>query len=146
MSTSRPRLTPTRQRLICSFLRSGSYPFVAAEAAGIPRERFIYWMNNRKPFREAVLAAMAEARLTAESKVFATNPLAWLKHGPGKETPEAAGWTNPSRGPATTGKDGGKLLDRPDVQRWLKTLLEVLEPYPEVKLKVAESFAALEKE
>lgn len=146
MTPARPRLTPTRQRLICSFLRSGAYPFVAAEAAGIPRERFIFWMNNRRPFREAVLAAMAEARLTAESKVFATNPLGWLKHGPGKETSEAAGWTNPARGPSTQSGSGGKLLDRPDVQQMMTTLLRVLEPYPDVKVAVAEALAALEKE
>jgi hypothetical protein len=145
MSSSRLRLTPTLQQLLCAYLRSGAFPFVAAQAVGVPPERFMYWMKKRPRFRDAALQAMAEARLTAESKVLVKNPLAWLKHGPGKETPNAPGWTNPPRGGMSEGASG-KLLDQPEVQQFLATLLRVLEPYPEVKVAVAEALSAMNKE
>jgi hypothetical protein len=89
-------------------------------------------------FRPAVLEAAATARVFAETKVFESNPLAWLKHGPGKETPERSGWTTSAKPYAPRHQPGTDVdLMNPRLQRYFATILQVLTPYPEVRSAVA---------
>src|SRR5436305_15272972 len=79
---------------ILSYIRSGGYPLVAAEAAGVPREVFLRWIERgmrqraREPYRSfarGVRQAAAHGRLVAELAVYGKDPKYWLAHGPGKE-------------------------------------------------------------
>src|SRR5579871_2310399 len=96
-------LTPRVQEEICAFVRTGSYPHVAAEAAGVPLKVFLRWMSwgkARRPvalyrqFVEALAQAQAIARLAAECRTFERAPLSWLRSGPGREVGKTPGWTN----------------------------------------------------
>jgi hypothetical protein len=151
MSTPRHRLTPDIQAAICRYILSGGYPHIAAEAVGLPREVFDRWLRrarSRHPrrkyvlFYEAVMQARAQVRLAAESKALLKDPLAWLKTGPGKDTFDSPGWTNPPRAQALDDAAGVNLLLRQETQVLLTTLLRVLEPFPEARAAVA---AALEE-
>lgn len=91
---------------------AGSFPYIAAQACGIPKSTWYRWMNSgskgRKPYRELwdkVQRAQAEARVIAEGKVFGGSPLAWLRYGPGRERPGKPGWTD-SKQVEISGKDG----------------------------------------
>jgi hypothetical protein len=153
MTAPRISLTLEVQSAICGFILSGSYAHVAAEAAGVPRKVFDDWMKRGRlarsakkyrTFRAAVLQAQAQARLAAEARTMTDDPLAWLKSGPGKETPESPGWSNPGRSAAT--KEGGQWLMQTEFQELIATLLQVLQPYPEVRVAVAEALAQLEQQ
>jgi hypothetical protein len=93
---------------IVSGIRHGAFPYIAAEAAGIPREVFADWMRRgsaKRPsprfrrFRDQVREAIATARLAAEMYALKNDPLAWLKFGPGKETTDVPGWSNAVKPP-----------------------------------------------
>jgi hypothetical protein len=93
---------------IVGTIRHGAFPFIAAEAAGIPREVFADWMRRGsakrasarfRRFRDQVREAIAMARLAAETYALKNDPLAWLKYGPGKETTDIPGWSNASKPP-----------------------------------------------
>jgi hypothetical protein len=154
MSQTRHRLTPAVQTVICRYILSGSYPQVAAEAAGIPREVFDRWMRRaqvRRPkkkyrlFYEAVMQASAQVRLSAEARALAKDPFAWLKCGPGKETADRPGWSNPPRAQDRRGQAVNLLLRR-ETQDLVTTLLRVLQPHPQVRAAVADALAALDAE
>jgi len=155
MSTRRYQLTPELQTTICGYILSGGYPHVAAEATGIPREVFDGWMRRaraRAPtkkyrlFYEAIVQARGQVRLAAEAKALTKDPLAWLKCGPGKETPDAPGWTNPPRAQVDGDPEAVNLLLRRETQDLMATLLRILEPFPEVRTRVAEALAVLDTE
>jgi hypothetical protein len=93
---------------IVGAIRHGAFPFIAAEAAGVPREVFADWMRRGsvkrssprfRRFRDQVREAIAVARLAAETYALKNDPLAWLKFGPGKETTEVPGWSNAVKPP-----------------------------------------------
>src|SRR5262249_5353542 len=97
-------LTPEVENKVLGYIRAGGFPYVAAEAAGLPRGRSAAWRKRgpppkpREPYRsfyQRVQQAIATARLKAEVETFSKNPFYWLRHGPGRESPEAPGWTNP---------------------------------------------------
>src|SRR5438309_4873873 len=103
---SRYRLTPEIENAIVSYIRSGGYPWVAAEGAGIPRRIFAQWMRrgsklrSRSRYRQfyvMVLQARAQARLAAELETRKKDPRSWLTHGPGKERAGAPGRTKPGK-------------------------------------------------
>jgi hypothetical protein len=155
MTVRRHRLTPAVQTTICRYVLSGGYPHVAAEAAGVPREVFDRWLRlarARRPkrkyrlFYEAVTQAHAQVRLAAEVKALAKDPLAWLKCGPGKDAPDAPGWTNPPRAQAAAAGEAVNLLVHRETQELVSTLLSVLQPYPEVRAVVAAALIALDAE
>jgi len=134
---------------------SGGYPHVAAEAAGVPREVFDAWLRRarvRRPkkkyrlFFEAILQARAQVRLAAEAKALLKDPFGWLKCGPGKETPDAPGWTNPPRAQVDGDPEAVNLLLRRETQELLATLLQVLQPFPEVRAAVAEALTKFDAE
>jgi hypothetical protein len=93
---------------IITAIRHGAFPFVAAEAAGIPREVFADWLRRAsskrasprfRQFRDQVREAIATARLAAETYTLKHDPLFWLKYGPGRETAEIPGWSNAVKPP-----------------------------------------------
>lgn len=153
MTTPRISLTLKRQSEICGFILSGSYPHVAAEAAGVPREVFDDWLKrgrSRKAakryraFRKAILQAEAQARLTAEVRTLNKDPLNWLKCGPGRDRPDAPGWGNPVR--VTPSNDGGHWLMNREFQDLVTLLMRVLQPYPEIRLAVVKELDKQEAE
>src|SRR5256885_11431863 len=104
MNDPHHELTPAIQNTICAYVRSGGFPEVAAQAAGVPVKVFERWMKCGRAdrpvplyrdFYEAVCTAQAQARLRAENRAFEQAPVTWLKSGPGKETPRMPGWTSP---------------------------------------------------
>ncbi len=95
------RLTTEIIEAIADGVRRGAFPYIAAQAAGIPKSTFYGWMargeNGRKPFselRDKVRTAEAEARSDAEARVYREKPLEWLRLGPGRTQPDEPGWTD----------------------------------------------------
>ncbi len=145
-----PTPTPELQQTIVAYIRAGGMPHVAAEAAGLPRAMFEAWLRRgRRPaapaelraFADAVRQARAQARLGAEIAVFKGRPLDWLRSGPGKETPTNPGWTSNVKPGTGADERGNPLLD-PELRRLFAHLLDLLEPYPDVRAGVAAACAA----
>jgi hypothetical protein len=146
MARPRPRLTSRLLERICAYIRAGAHPLEAAEAAGVSAELFKHWLarpghRRRGPlFGPAIFEALATARVYAESQAFKTNPLAWLKHGPGKETPDRPGWSAAARAHVSQDVAADDLLD-PALQAHFAAVLRALAPYPEARLAVAAALA-----
>jgi hypothetical protein len=146
MPRQRHELTPQVQQTITAYIRSGGFPQVAAEAAGVPRAVFERWLRRgqkgRGParyraFHAAVLQAQAQARLSAELAILSGKPLDWLRSGPGRATTDSPGWTASVRPlPLARPADAPAAL-QPEVQALVATLLHLLEPYPEARAAVA---------
>ena len=149
MPRSRLQLTPRLLERICAFIRAGAYPLEAAEAAGVPAAVFRRWLarsgrRRRGPLAmlaPAVCEALATARVFAETTVFKENPLAWLKHGPGKESADRPGWSALAR--ARSPQDGRPADDllNPQLQEYFAAILRALAPYPEARVTVAAALA-----
>ncbi len=142
----RPRypFDPQAAQQLLSYIRSGGYPLVAAEGAGVPREVYLHWLRSgqhpqaREPFRgfvRQVRQAMAQARLMAELAVFDKDPKYWLGHGPGKETPDNPGWTAEGKSIAKA-EEAGRSAE-PDSPTLVQLVLQALSDFPEVRLVVA---------
>ena len=108
----RTRLTPELIDAIVKRVRVGVFPYIAAQAVGIPKSTFYDWMRRgekgRRPFSELrakVREAAASARSTAEIRVFQDRPFEWLRYGPGREKPDEPGWTE---SPQTLRVEGGQ--------------------------------------
>src|SRR4051794_21170809 len=74
-------------------IRAGAFGWVAAEAIGIAPETFSRWLARGRDrrglyrqFRQDVQQATAQARVLAEIEVYRTDPLPWLRLGPGRTT------------------------------------------------------------
>lgn len=143
---SRP--TPELIRAIVAFIRAGSFPQVAAEAAGLPVEQFEEWMERGarekaapsfRRFREAIRKAQAEARITVEVELRQSKPLDWLRCGPGKPGDLGDGWTTPLKGTTLGGARELDLLSMPLTQEVIARVLTVLAPHPELRQMVAGS-------
>src|SRR5581483_11134580 len=95
------KLTSDSRETILAAIRAGAFDHVAASAAGVDAGTFRRWMADERPtfraFRAEVGMARAEARSVAEARVFKENPLAWLRFGPGRDRPDAPGWTENAR-------------------------------------------------
>jgi hypothetical protein len=154
MATRKYTLTPEAHSQIVAFIRAGSFPRVAAEAAGIPGCVFLQWLARGNPLNRprgwrrhpvftplwhGVMEATAIARAAAEVAAHGKAALRWLTQGPGKEQPDAVGWSHPIRPrPAPERSETGWLLD-PEMQALLKDLLEALGPYPEAREAAAQA-------
>jgi hypothetical protein len=154
MSRKSERPTLALRNRICAFIRAGSFPHVAAQAEGITPEEFEDWLRRGRQrraageyrqFAQAVDQAVAQARLRAETAVLADNPMNWLKHGPGKQSPQSPGWTNQVRPPAPSDKDSTKALLEPELAALLSRILAALVPFPEAKAAVAAAIGAGEQ-
>jgi hypothetical protein len=138
--------TAEQTQSIASFIRSGGFPHVAAEAAGVSVEVFDFWLRlGRAPnagavlrqFYEAVRQARAHARVVAEMAAFKNRPLEWLKSGPGKETVDSAGWTGTIK-PQTAAEDEElNPLLRPELREVFHKLLQALAPFAEARAAAA---------
>jgi hypothetical protein len=145
MARQRYRLTPALQQEITAYIRAGGFPHVAAEAAGIPRPVFEHWLaQGQTPrgapvyqeFARAVRQAHAQARLRAELAILSDKPLDWLKAGPGRETADSPGWTNPAKPTSSANGPENPLLDS-EVQELLRICLQLLTPFPEARASLA---------
>ncbi len=121
MPGRRTKLTPDVAGKILAALRTGAFQHVAAASAGIAEATLREWLArgegrhasqqaNRRfaAFAAEVRQAQAEARYGAEHEVWKTNPLAWLRHGPGRERPGEPGWTDGSKREIAD-EDGGRV-------------------------------------
>lgn len=99
------KLTPTTHEQIVNFVRAGMYAHIAAGASGISARTFYNWLRRGRAGRRGrfvqflrdVHTAQSQARGAAECRVYAENPLAWLRVGPGRERPGEPGWTESSQ-------------------------------------------------
>ncbi|MBL8799670.1 MAG: hypothetical protein JNM56_37655 [Planctomycetia bacterium] len=146
----RLKLDAKIQETICSFIRAGGFPHIAAEAAGVPRAVFESWLargqrpearGNYRSLFLAVEQARAQARLAAEIEVFKADPTAWLKSGPGKETETNPGWTTTVKPKITQDNRTVNLLLAPEMQGLFAAILQILAPYPEARTAVAQALA-----
>src|SRR5438093_2754090 len=121
MMGRRPGLTKCPPAMIAHLLaaiRLGSFPHTAAQAYGLRRSTWFYWMQlgrrGRAPYAalyEQVEQACAVARVAAEIEVKKADPRFWLTRGPGRDRgdPDDPGWTNINR-VEVAGKDGRALI------------------------------------
>jgi len=147
MSVKRFRLTPSMRTQIIASIRSGGYPHVAAASWGMPRPAFDDWWSRgvaqdaREPylsFVKDIVEAQAQARLRAEMAVFEAEPKIWLIHGPGREAPDNPGWSVSVK-PTEASIEGRNALLDPELMQLFRTLMDVLDPYPEARDKVAQA-------
>ena len=148
MAGARYRLTAKLQQDIVAFILAGGFSHVAAEAAGLPREVFIRWMERGeqpkappkyRAFARAVRKAEAQARLHAETNVRTDKPLDWLKCGPGKESADRPGWTNPGKANSTANadkSDQGQTWS--DILHLFGRCAEQLAAYPDARTALAD--------
>jgi hypothetical protein len=137
---SRDRLTAELRDRICTYIRAGADPNMAAEAAGVPAACFEDWLQRGQlPRPRAAYAllwrevekARAQARVKAELAAYEENPLDWLRCGPGKETDARPGWTGTAR-PAYQGRTAvADFVRGPEFQALVLLLRRVLAPFPE---------------
>jgi hypothetical protein len=141
----------TRRWLILASIRGGGFPHVAAAAYGVPPERFLRWLRrgrrrggsakHRRLYLEVVEAA-ARARLKAEMAIFNEDARFWLRHGLGRESPAAPGWTTPTRPIFLSDGTRADFLAAPEFQILLTDLLRALADHPEARSAAA---AALDR-
>jgi len=145
MRAKRFRLSPEVRSQIIAGIRAGAYSHVAAEAWGMPKDCFEYWMRRgqqpspREPYRsfaKDVRLAAAQARLLAEKAVYDKEPKIWLIHGPGRETDACPGWSISVK-PAELSLEGRNALLDPEVLHALRIVANVLADFPEARLEVA---------
>ncbi len=103
-------LTKKIEDTILSYIRAGSYDYVAAEAAGISDRTFRDWIargegRSMRPstprlrtLAKAVRTAKAEARIDAEVRVHREHPTYWLPRA-ARTKPDREGWTEPAPEP-----------------------------------------------
>jgi hypothetical protein len=137
---------------VLSYIRSGGYPLVAAEAAGVPGEVFLEWVEWGEKqeagepylgFARGVRQAAAQGRLVAELAVHEKDPKYWLTHGPGKETGHNPGWTGEVR-PSGKQESAGQAGNTDAQWQTLYALLmHALAEYPEARLAVAQALREL---
>ena len=146
MARSRSRLTAALQQQIVTYIRAGGFPHVAAEAAGLPRQLFVRWLERgQRPdappayreFARAVMEAQAQARLHAELAALTDKPLDWLKAGPGKDSADNPGWTNPGKPYSASGEGSDKGQIWAEVLALLGRCTEALAAYPDARAALA---------
>ncbi len=142
-------LTPERHKAIVAAIRAGAYDWVAAQANGVDRNTFMAWMRRGErersgrylSFRNDVLTARAQARLSAEIEVRKDLPFNWLRYGPGRERTDEPGWTE-----SKEVKHSGSLdvLHSTEWGRLATVIDNALLPYPEARLAVASALRGLD--
>jgi hypothetical protein len=129
----------SREWLILASIRAGGYAHVAARAYGVRSERLLRWLRRgRGPLASKLLEAAARARLKAEMAVHEADPRFWLRHGPGKETRDAPGWTALAKPAFELAIDGAaELLASGEFQAILAEVMAGLVPFPDARAAVA---------
>ena len=89
------------------------------------------------------MEAQAQARLHAELTALTDKPLDWLKAGPGKDSADNPGWTNPGkpRSASGAGSDRGQIWA--EVLALLGRCAEALAAYPDARAALAAWIAEL---
>jgi hypothetical protein len=129
----------TREWLILASIRAGGFPHVAAQAYGVPLKRFHRLMQLGRIAR-SVLEASARARLKAEMETYEADGRFWLRHGLGKETSEAPGWSALPKPVYEPGHEAGELLGSLEFQNCVTRLLTTLETMPDARALAAAAF------
>ena len=140
-------LTAEQQHYILGLVRSGTFPHVAVETAGLLWADYRRWQTQEqrqgrgkqiRAFRTALRQAEAQSRAKAELEVREKSPLLWLKHGPGRDRPGYPGWANPAK-PSVGPKKGSAsgALESPIVQTLLERILDAMHRHPEARMDVA---------
>lgn len=151
MNDPRHQLTPEIQRQTCALIRSGAFPHVAAEVAGVPQKVFERWMKWGKAARpvplyrdffEAVCMAQAHARAVAENHVFVHAPITWLKCGPGKETARSPGGTSPVKPRPLPLPKPGMSVSEERLQTFITVNLGALKLFPDARAAAADALDA----
>lgn len=149
------RFDPQKADTILSHIRAGAYPQVAAETAGLHRKVFLDWLARgerrkaRQPYRrfaESVRQAAATARVQAETDLKEKDPRFWLKHGPGRETPDYPGWAGEVKPADLIDPHALPAVDGPEWNRLCYRMLQALDPFPEARLALAEVLKQMTKE
>ena len=142
-------LTPERHKAIVAAIRAGAYDWVAAQANGVDRNTFMAWMRRGErertgrylSFRNDVLTARAQARLSAEIEVRKDLPFNWLRYGPGRERDDEPGWTE-SRELKHTGSID--VLHSTEWGRLAAVIDNALLSYPDARLAVANALRGVD--
>lgn len=147
MSRSRQRITPAAEQAVIAYVRAGSFPHVAADAAGVAADVFARLTADGGPsrhrgFADAVRQAQGQARAAAEIAVHGDRPLDWLKSGPGRPQPGRPGWTAPAKAADPRQSERSPLEDS-GVQRYFAELLDAMGAHPEARAGVGEVIAGL---
>jgi hypothetical protein len=132
-------ITSEMQALLLAQIRAGTYPHVAAEAAGVSREVWIAWLKKGRGqtkgrYRELRLVARqakAQARARAEIDARQKDVRFWLRHGPAKP-----GWTAPAKGQRSTAAS----LSAAVFFKLLADAVHVLLPFPEARAAIVQRF------
>jgi hypothetical protein len=98
----RSKLTPEVQSALIAALERGCFDRTACAAAGIAPSTLYLWLAKGRqradgPYHallRAVTQARAKVRAEAEARVFAENPLVWLRCGPGRTRKGSPGWSD----------------------------------------------------
>jgi hypothetical protein len=121
------RITPEQELRILAQIRAGSYPHIAAEAAGVPRRVFAGWLKRgrqqargwQRRFWLKVREARAHAHALAAVEVRKKDVKFWLRYGPGK--------------PGRTRKGRDQPDWRPEFFQLLSEIATELMPMPEAR-------------
>lgn len=130
---------------IIAAIRAGTHPHIAAESAGMPAgmfERLRHGPGRDARFAALVREARAQARARAEAEVFQKSPLQWLLHGPGRDRPGRPGWAATVK-PNEKKPPRANFLADPVVVTFLRSLQDLLAPYPEARAALAAKLYAL---
>jgi hypothetical protein len=127
---------------ILGLIRAGTYPWVAARAAGVTDEAFRQFMAPTSPARAEIIQAEAQSRAKAEIDLKEKNPVAWLRYGPGRPRREGPGWT----GVAKAGSDGAEDVNafRDELRRIVAVIGEFAARHPDVAPAAAEVLGLLD--
>jgi hypothetical protein len=146
-------LTPLAEAQIVGAIRAGAFPHVAAEAAGIPRWVFDDYLRRgegadaparHRRFTDTVRQAAAHARLRAEIEALKIDVMSWLKHGPGRDTLDNPGWTNPVK-PPSDDTDRESIRMNAMFYDISAALRLALEPFPEASKAATLALDALSR-
>src|SRR5581483_9885206 len=100
------------------------------------------------PFRdlaERIRHAYGHARCMSEVALRNKDPKAWLLNGPGKHSDSLPGWTMPIKGQAKPERPAANALLEPQMLALLRSLLDVLTPFPEARAALAGALEARAK-
>jgi hypothetical protein len=148
---------PTREvadRIVHAIM-GGAYEYVAAEAAGVRRERYAAWLERGRrkgsrpalrDFADRVMRAKAHARVVAETQVRQKDPKTWLLRGPGRERPDSPGWSKEVS--PQSGRDPRAVnpLADPALSALMAVIMDALADHPEARQRVAATLYALPSE
>jgi hypothetical protein len=148
------KLTPEIAEKILALIRSGGFPLVAAEGAGVPVEIFRDWLKRgeqpapRQPylnFAREVRQAAAMCRLVAECNVYKKDPKFWLAHGPGRDRPGYPGWAGETR-PLSLEDQATGTAPAMDWSSVCIRLLNALADFPDARAAAAQALQELKVE